>query len=483
MASSVFYEGPIEAAIASSVGQARPLVCFVADESEESTTWENVYLRDEEIVESLHRQSVLIKLQAGSTEAGYLSVFCAIRSIPSLIIIKNAVLLANITAVLSRDEFVSQVHAAFAPVSSPLPHTTSFPPLNTTNNPVESSLAAYRFPTETRSRSVSPAALQDADLGPHSGPGPTSPRSPRASTPERTPGNPALSPRSIRDHNPSHVIPPVGSGERRGTTTVEDLARSGARNSVSYTEQRRRTLQHDHAERARILRLLENDKWERNVREMTRRQSRQLEVAPVAEASGSGNVPVGKRQRDETALSFRLLDGSIMKQIFPSSAVLGKEVREWVDENRTDGDRPYSFLQILVPFPNKSLSISDEVSSLETLGLSPTATLVLVPIATFVSAYKETPAPVTTGPVSFITRACNNVFGVVGGIYNAAWYSVFSASRNTRAVTVPERARARTLGGASYEDGEGWLSPVRIFNRNSTLKVGTNGAVEDEPGA
>ncbi|KAG0633818.1 hypothetical protein HOY80DRAFT_1141138 [Tuber brumale] len=62
-----------------------------------------------------------------------------------------------------------------------------------------------------------------------------------------------------------------------------------------------------------------------------------------------------------------------------NSLVLATGVLKFVDEHRSDGDHPYSFLQIFTPLLHKHITISEENSKLSEFDLSPTCTLVLVP--------------------------------------------------------------------------------------------------------
>jgi len=150
----------------------------------------------------------------------------------------------------------------------------------------------------------------------------------------------------------------------------------GRADNSSFLLQQRKRQQEASEERQRILQLLENDKKER--------EARQRKVAEDKASSTSTTEPREQKtprshSSSETAISFRMLDGLSLKAKFPSSAILATDVREFVDEHRTDSDHPYNFLQILTPLPNKQITISEENSTLSELGLSPTCTLVLVP--------------------------------------------------------------------------------------------------------
>ena len=57
--------------------------------------------------------------------------------------------------------------------------------------------------------------------------------------------------------------------------------------------------------------------------------------------------------------------------------------------SRQSGDVPYTFKHVLSPLPNRSISISDEEQTLHSQGLTPSATLILVPVQGYASAYQD----------------------------------------------------------------------------------------------
>lgn len=74
------------------------------------------------------------------------------------------------------------------------------------------------------------------------------------------------------------------------------------------------------------MRLVENDKIERREKEARKKQSKlaNQQNSPV-------QAPEPGPSDSETAISFRLLDGTILKSKFPSSSKL-TDVRRWLDK-------------------------------------------------------------------------------------------------------------------------------------------------------
>lgn len=167
---------------------------------------------------------------------------------------------------------------------------------------------------------------------------------------------------------------------------------------LSYAQQQRKRQQEARQERDRIMRQIESDKAERREREERRRALARAEAEAAAHGGVDGPVDMQSKSQPsqistplqtsrECALQVRLLDGSTIRSRFPSSNTLRAHVRPWIDEQRSDGDVPYTFKQILAPLPNQAITISDEEESLHDLGLTPSANMVLVPVPGSISAY------------------------------------------------------------------------------------------------
>ena len=110
-------------------------------------------------------------------------------------------------------------------------------------------------------------------------------------------------------------------------------------------------------------------------------------------------------------MQVRLFDGSTIRSRFSAQKTLRKDVRQWIDGQRADGDTPYTFKQVLTPHPNRTITISEEEESLQSLGLNPSATLILVPVKDYTSAYEG-------GPTSYISRGISAGVGLVSSSIN-----------------------------------------------------------------
>jgi hypothetical protein len=92
---NVFEDGEnLQAAIGKALQESKALLCFVSDDGDESTQWE-VALLDQDIREKLQSTTVLLRLKAGSDQAGFLNSVCLIQSVPAIVIIHNAQVVGN----------------------------------------------------------------------------------------------------------------------------------------------------------------------------------------------------------------------------------------------------------------------------------------------------------------------------------------------------------------------------------------------------
>ena len=163
---------------------------------------------------------------------------------------------------------------------------------------------------------------------------------------------------------------------------------------LSYAQQQRRRQQEARQERERILKVIENDKLERKYKEELHRELIKAESGAGDGADGLVDQELSAEANHlrpssakECAIQIRLLNGSTLRSKFPSDQTLRTHVRDWISQQRSDGDHPYSFKQILAPRPNRPIAMTEEEESLESLALTPSATLVMVPVQNFTAAY------------------------------------------------------------------------------------------------
>ncbi|TGO40952.1 hypothetical protein BHYA_0029g00620 [Botrytis hyacinthi] len=369
IAAAMFYTSDINSGISKALAESKLLACFVTNGNEESRLWEDDFLRDSELSSHLQERTVLLRLRAGSEEANYLAAIFPIPKAPTLVAIRNGELKEYLSAGISKDDFLTRFKKALESTSNqrngendrPMPPSGT----RTLENPEQRT-------TEGQPSGVSPIGNS------------------------RNGSTPAL--QSIRNNTTgqpsSSSLPtdPKGKLPEDPTATAEDHSKkpSQAAETVSYAAVQKKRQQEAREERARILALVESDKARRR-NDAGRKPSRSNHSTekPVASSDKEISIltPVSKAQ--DCALQIRLFDGSSIRSRFSSTSTLSGDVRKWIDSQQKD-DVPYIFKHVCTPLPNKTLSMTDESQHLATLGLFPSATLIIVPVQTYTSAYEAT---------------------------------------------------------------------------------------------
>lgn len=92
---TIFEDGEnLQGAIGKALHDQKALLCFVSDGGEESTRWE-IALLDPSIRDKLKSNAVVLRLKAGTEQAGYLNAVCPVQAAPAVIIIFRAQVVAN----------------------------------------------------------------------------------------------------------------------------------------------------------------------------------------------------------------------------------------------------------------------------------------------------------------------------------------------------------------------------------------------------
>lgn len=211
---------------------------------------------------------------------------------------------------------------------------------------------------------------------------------------------------------------------RRNAKVAEpDSARA---KQASYAHQQRRRQNEERLERERIMKEIQNDKAARREKEERRRGL----VKVAAEGTGAPDGLVDKQLSEGVgytdsvlwkvcALQVRLFDGSTIRRRFAPNETLRDHVRVWIDKEGSDGDKPFTFKQILSPMPNRTIGISDEDATLQSLGFMPSATLVKIPVQRFSDAYTSDQGIISRGisaGYKFASSGVNMITSLMGTV-------------------------------------------------------------------
>ncbi|GAM43774.1 hypothetical protein TCE0_060f18859 [Talaromyces pinophilus] len=443
----MFYQGGLQSGIATAMREAKPVVCFVRDDQEESTTWEDEYFDNEELRQLLSNNSVALRLVAGTQEAGFLTSICPIQTFPAVIVIRNGMLQEYLVAGTAKDAFQTRLRTAIAtstaPVELSLPVTSS----DTTHavEPQAPSLAVIQEPAQPQAPVV-----------------PTTPQPQPQSQPQEE---------SVR-------IPPVPqtptSQPPQSTAEISsrESIRAGKRpetHETRETPEQQKALQEEKQRRALQTKLQREQREQKEERERIRnqirkdqeaRKQRAAEEKANSSAANSSGGARAKKQPLQYRLQIRLFDGSSVRNSFPPSATIRKDVRPWLESQRSDGAEPYNLKHILTPLPNRTISVAEEERTLEELEMGPTASLVMVPVPSYIEAYAPTgvvnslPGRVVSSGYGLVSGVVGGVAGMVGGFlgYGSASNRANATTSNsnnqqTAAPTTASTTRTRSSGG------------------------------------
>lgn len=439
----MFFTGTLQDGISKALQESKLVVCFVTDTGEESKTWEDEYLTDDAIASSLKDDAVLLRLEAGSQEAGYLAAIFPLPQNPTLVIIKNGELKEYISAGTSREQFVRRVSGAFQAQAQAQAQTAG-------------TIAQAEEAGATSSTAAVPAAAAASQTPGQDTPAPSS--HPSSST--HQPQQPSTAAHAAHEGEARRQAArkereeiekrrrEKGKMKEQQDQQQQDSAKAKQddikKKAAQKLAERQRQARED---RARVLKRIEDDKAERKARDEARRAERRAAAATAGdnndnndnnnhEVDVTATTPAGApsprpRQYDQCAIQVRLFDGSTIRTRLPATATLGADVRTWIGGARTDGQgsKPYTFKVIMTPLPNRTIDAAagEEDSTLGELGLAPSATLVLAPVgrhsaaggAAGAGAYPRINAGLNNPVSRLIAAVLAFVGGILGGVVGA----------------------------------------------------------------
>ncbi|KAK8122286.1 hypothetical protein PG984_010956 [Apiospora sp. TS-2023a] len=387
----MFFSGTLQEGISKALEKTKNVVCFVTDEGEESQQWEEEFLAETTVQSALDDYAVALRLKAGSEEAGYLEALFPVPRKPTLIVIQNGQLREYIASGTSKDEFTKRLQNALgssAPQTAPIGSTAS-----SASAPLNSSQPAAGTDGNLSDDHPPPVYGNDDDLYDDPPPAasssrqpPTAPPAPVVSTPSSSGEREAEVQSTVSEQaklleaekqakeKAAKAEREKRAKERQDAAPTGDEGQSSNPTAAmsSYAQMMRQKRQEAKEERQRILQRIEDDKRARREREAEEKKARLLLATANPDAAASTtNAAAGPPIP------------------LPTRGTLGKEVRQWIDEKRTDGTDPYMFRIVLTPLPNKAIEPAEESDMLRDLGLAPSATLILMPVVRVATAYEQ----------------------------------------------------------------------------------------------
>ena len=404
-----------------------------------------------------------MRLDHGTQEASFLSAFCPINAAPTLVIIHNGTVVDKLEGSLDYSEWAQRllkacgvdaeganVEAPAQPqqqtASTPAPAPSAVPVDDATS---EGAASVPAEPTSTHSPEQVQALLSErgARL-----------EAERLRREAREKAERIARARERREEEErAQAAADKGKGKERADGS--ESARNKARTDWLQQQAKRKTEAKE--EKQRIMARIEADKRERKNRDEERKQAASAMAGEPLPSSSK--TPTSSTTTPPTsgtcAIQVRLFDGSSIKGRFAHDSTLATAVREWIKETSPAGgaDIPFNFRQILTPNPSRTIEISEEGQTLSDVGLMPTATLVLVPVAGYTEAYSGAGSGGLLG----------SAYGLVSGAFGLAGSALGYVTGYGSGVNNTDGRGGIYMGGTADEQEPSNVQGARMANADS----------------
>ncbi|KAI4726785.1 hypothetical protein E4T49_05462 [Aureobasidium sp. EXF-10728] len=420
----MFFQGDLQSGISQAIQEHKLVACFVRqDDDETSQKWESEWLPapldasthvdgQQSLGEQLGEKAVLLRINAGSVEAGFLGAFCSLDSLPKLLVIRAGSVVENIDASVTEEEFKKRIIALLQPsTQQQLPQSTNPIPQNADSATADVSQVLSNVPLIGERRTT----LQESNTVPQENAETNVPIPAPTSQGNNVNMQQFLTERGARLEADRKKQEEAAKEARKATAKArkdeadKQAAESSSlpQNKQDWADQQRNRNKEARLERERILKSIESDKAARKEKERQRKLAVQGEPSTAAAQAPVHTETAPGRNSSVCALQIRMFDGTSLRTKFDPSATLATSVRTYISQN-SQTDVPYEFRQILLPNPSRNISVGEEGESLKSLGLTPSTTLVLVPIKGYTDAY-------ASGSGGLVSKGFNAGFGLLSG--------------------------------------------------------------------
>ncbi|KAI4733399.1 hypothetical protein E4T50_16048 [Aureobasidium sp. EXF-12298] len=476
----MFFKGDLQSGISQAIHEHKLVACFVRqDDDETSQKWESEWLNapldtptdsDEQksLGEQLGERAVLLRINSGSVEAGFLGAFCSLDSLPKLLVIKAGSVVENIDASVTEEEFKKRITALLqSSTQQHLPQSTNPIPSTADSATADVSQVLPNVPfigergTSLRESGTVPQENAETNVPI---PAPTS-QGNNATMQQFLTERGARLEAERKKQEEAEKEARKATAKARKESADKQAAESASRpqNKQDWADQQRNRNQEARIERERILKSIESDKAARREKERQRKLAAQGEPSTAAAQAPVHTDTAPGRNSSTCSLQIRLFDGSSLRTKFDPSATLATSVRTYISQN-SQTDIPYEFRQILLPNPSRNISVGEEGESLKSLGLTPSATLVLVPIKGYTDAYQGTGGLVSKGfnaGFGLLSGAASMLGSAVGGVMG------YTSQTNERA--------GPYVAGTADESETSNVEGDRMANRSAGINIRTLG--------
>lgn len=187
--------------------------------------------------------------------------------------------------------------------------------------------------------------------------------------------------------------------------------------------------------------------------------------------------PVPRGPPSQYRLQVRLFDGRSIRSSFTPTQTIRGDVRPWLDEQMGDDNRPYNLKHILTPLPNRTLSVTEESQTLRELSLGSTATLVMVPVQTYTTAYASAgslPVRGISAVYNVVSGVASTATGIVGSFLGYGSSAPASEAQPAPPPPVQNAQRPRPTGMniRTLRDQQNERGDSQFYNGNQVCDIG-----------
>ncbi|EXJ68689.1 uncharacterized protein A1O5_08483 [Cladophialophora psammophila CBS 110553] len=233
----------------------------------------------------------------------------------------------------------------------------------------------------------------------------------------------APSPSSVRS---THTEPPAPAPIPPPSSSNAEMDPKQKAQRAEYIKMQREREQKQRDERERIKAQIKADREERRLMDEMKKHDQTQENPTSLTSSSYGRSRTSRTNAGgDVRVQVRTFDGSTLRNTFPPTSTITKEIRPWIDSanstsspDRTSGV-PYNLKLILTPLPNRTIEAGEEEAELSDLGIVGSCTFVMVPVKGYVESYSSGGmgsgllGGVVTGGYNLVSGAAGMVFGGV----------------------------------------------------------------------
>lgn len=276
-------------------------------DDEQSSLWEDEFLKDEQTTTALTAKAITLRINGGSQEARYLAAYYPVPVLPAFIIINNGQLVLDLRAGEEQGQFKAAILKALSSRSSD-PQRTTLSPTPNTDQPMTQHTSDQTVPRAStllaRSSLLNSSSDQPDLSNPSTSLGSIASRTPSLQSTTLASDSDTLSSTARNTADDTSMLPSRSRNGDSAAAVPSDATQSVTPPSVSPAGQPSQTVQNLLADRRR---RLEIDKKEKDAAEKAERKAKAearreaMVVAPDSAKAKQATYAAQQRKRQQEA--------------------------------------------------------------------------------------------------------------------------------------------------------------------------------------